>query len=203
MYFINGYRFQTESHSASRKTSNSGVCITTGDMEYYGVITDIFEVEYPMFPVKKCTIFKCRWFDPTPGVGINVNENYNIVEVNTRKSWNTSEPYILAQQASQVAYISYPGAVGQRADWVVAITIRPRGWMSSKNQVVDHDALQEDVDEPVLVEPSSIAEMETVRSVIEETISDDEDPEAIIDPVMDSSSDEHDDSSDSDYGSTL
>ena len=47
-YFINDVKFRTKNSEATRKTQNSGVCVVTdGGATYYGVLTDIIELNYP------------------------------------------------------------------------------------------------------------------------------------------------------------
>jgi hypothetical protein len=63
-YDVNGYRFHTSRHELtqpSRKTTNSQVFTPgTNGVEYYGIIEEIYELEYegwiPLTPV----IFKCH-----------------------------------------------------------------------------------------------------------------------------------------------
>jgi hypothetical protein len=65
---INGYHFRTTNYDQSRsnrKTTCSGV-FTPGldDVDYFGRIKEIYELNFygskPLTPV----IFKCHWFDP-------------------------------------------------------------------------------------------------------------------------------------------
>jgi hypothetical protein len=67
-YDVNGYCFRTTSYDQSRpnrKTTCSGV-FTLGldEVDYYGRIEEIYELNFhgskPLTPV----IFKCYWFDP-------------------------------------------------------------------------------------------------------------------------------------------
>jgi hypothetical protein len=67
-YDINGYRFRTTNNDKSRpnrKTTCSGV-FTPGldDVNYFGRIEEIYELNFygskPLTPM----IFKCHWFDP-------------------------------------------------------------------------------------------------------------------------------------------
>ena len=107
VYFINGFKYHTQSHGNNRATTNSGVCIKGELMDYYGKITEILEIEYPALPIKHCVLFKCEWFDPTPNVGIKVNCSYNLVEINQRRRLANFEPFVLAMQANQVYYLPF------------------------------------------------------------------------------------------------
>ena len=118
MYFVNGYRFQTEARSSGKATYNSGVSIIVGDTEYFGRVINIYEVGYPKAPTKRCVVFRCEWFDPTPDVGTRVHENYNLVDINATRRLETVDPFILTAQEIQVTYVAYPGATGSRADWL-------------------------------------------------------------------------------------
>ena len=49
MYFVNGYKFHTESHGSMRSTSNSGVCIkgtnySETESDYYGRLIEILQL---------------------------------------------------------------------------------------------------------------------------------------------------------------
>ena len=59
MYFVNGYKFHTESHGSIESTSNSGVCIkgtnsSDNEIHYYGRLIEVLRLEYPGLPIK-CT----------------------------------------------------------------------------------------------------------------------------------------------------
>nr|GMD93379.1 transposon, En/Spm-like, Transposase-associated domain protein [Ipomoea batatas] len=70
VYFVNGYRFHTESHGENRSTMNSGICISSTCGDYYGKLIEILEIEYTALPIKRTVLFKCEWFDPTPNVRV-------------------------------------------------------------------------------------------------------------------------------------
>ncbi|KAM3216937.1 hypothetical protein P3L10_026380 [Capsicum annuum] len=53
VYFVNGYKFHTSSWGEGKSTYNSGVCVTGVGQdgitsEYYGVLKEIIEFEWPM-----------------------------------------------------------------------------------------------------------------------------------------------------------
>lgn len=85
IYIINGYRFHTRSWGQGMKSYNSGVCVHAYDGgledDFYGILTDIIELEYYGHPHKMLVVFKCEWFDNTPDGGTNVDNKYGIVEV--------------------------------------------------------------------------------------------------------------------------
>ncbi|KAL0546338.1 hypothetical protein IC582_016245 [Cucumis melo] len=74
-YAINGYRYHTESYDKKRSVQNSGVSLVAktmqvssskdknpiiGDMSFYGVIKDIWELNYNTFNV---AVFRCDWVE--------------------------------------------------------------------------------------------------------------------------------------------
>ncbi|KAH0757703.1 hypothetical protein KY290_021196 [Solanum tuberosum] len=71
-YNVNGFKFHTKSCSSSRSSNNNNICIkvtnyNADDYDYYGVLTDILELEYKgSTTIKRTILFKCEWFDPTP-----------------------------------------------------------------------------------------------------------------------------------------
>lgn len=113
MYIINGYKFHTDSWSQGKSTRNSGVC-TRGSVygqpedDYYGILQEVIQLEYPGLPIKQVVLFNCTWFDPTPRRGTRIHDQYGIVEVRANRRYNRYDPFILASQAHQVYYASYP-----------------------------------------------------------------------------------------------
>lgn len=160
MYFCNGYRFHTGAHSSDRLSDNSGVCISGGDLEYYGKISEILELEYPGLPMKHCVVLKCEWFDPTPGIGTKVHDRYGIVEINKRKRLNVYEPFILGAQATQVSYIRFPSLRRDKEDWLAVWKVKPRGWLESKKDDLEEempsDAFQANNVEDISIETDGI-----------------------------------------------
>ena len=133
MYFVNGYRFHTEKHGSKRATYNSGVFTTAEYGDYYGILEEIIEIEYPALPLKRCVLFKCKWFDPTMNRGTRVHEKYKSVEVLRKGRFNRFEPFILASQANQVAYVDYPSTQRSASDWIAVCKVQPRGWVNVDN----------------------------------------------------------------------
>jgi hypothetical protein len=108
-YDVNGYRFRTTNYDQSqpnRKTTCSRV-FTPGldDVDYFGQIEEIYELNFygskPLTPV----IFKCHWFDPQ--VTRQTHSNLGIVEIRQDSTLLGDDVYIVAQQATQVYYLSY------------------------------------------------------------------------------------------------
>lgn len=56
---------------------------TDGQLEYdfYGMLSEIIQLEYTDISLMKLVLFKCDWFDNTPYIGTRVHKKYEIVEV--------------------------------------------------------------------------------------------------------------------------
>ncbi|KAF7814854.1 uncharacterized protein G2W53_028823 [Senna tora] len=123
-FMVNGYRFHTKDRALRRKTQNSGVLVKGDvsdiDKEYYGVLEDVYELNYVWN--RKVYLFKCHWWDVAHFERGYKVDKYGFVSVNTKRSLNTNEPFVLASQAKQVFYlddISDPG-------WLVVVKTNPR-----------------------------------------------------------------------------
>ena len=118
-FFVNGYKFHTVGCGAIKMSTNSGVC-TKGQNyshktnDWYGQLRKVVEVEYLNWPIKRTILFMCDWFDPTPNMGIRVHKQYKY------------EPFVLAMQATQVYFYSYPSLQKDKVDWWVVSKIKPR-----------------------------------------------------------------------------
>lgn len=110
---------------------NSGVCIkgsshSANDIYYYDRLTEILQLEYPALPIKRTMLFKCSWFDLTPKHGTRVHAQYNLVDVNKRRTFNKYEPFIMAVQATQVYLETYPTLKGTTDEWLAVCNIKAR-----------------------------------------------------------------------------
>ena len=116
-YVINGYRFNTKSLDDVRSMQNSGISIianttqfssakdqkpVSSDITYYGVIQEIWELDYHTFRI---AVFKCDWVEYNNGLRID-EDGFTLVDLQ-RKGYK-SDPFILASQAKQVFYIQDP-----------------------------------------------------------------------------------------------
>lgn len=138
MYFTRGYTFHTYEYGSRRATMNYGVCVK-GETDFYGILKEIIEVEFPGVVKLKCVLFKCDWFDPTVNRGVRYSK-FGVVDINASRRYNKFEPYILASQADQVCFVPYPKIRQSGISWLAAIKVTPRG------RVVNDDPppLQED-----------------------------------------------------------
>ena len=151
-FYVNGLKFHVTLRDSRRLTYNSGVCVK-GSMDnnntqydYYGRLEEIIEVEYPALPIKRCVLFKCSWYDPTPRIGTRIHPNYNLVEVNANKRFNKFEPFIFAIQAGQVFYLEYPTKRRRASEWLSVCRLKSRSTIEMPNTITaqNHDAFQND-----------------------------------------------------------
>nr|CAD1838579.1 unnamed protein product [Ananas comosus var. bracteatus] len=120
-YLINGYRFRIEDIDKGLRTQNSGVVVVgdtgseTERRDYYGVLTEIIELQY--LGGRRVVLFRCNWWDIyNKEKGVKIDE-YGHISVNCQRLLKTNEPFVLANQASQVFYasdnVNKGGKVGQ------------------------------------------------------------------------------------------
>ncbi|KAL0428615.1 UNVERIFIED_CONTAM: hypothetical protein Slati_3036300 [Sesamum latifolium] len=128
-YFVNGYNFHTEEHNIGKSTMNCGVCVksssyTDTDIDFYGMLEEVIQLDYPIIDGLQVVLFKCKWVDPTRG--IKVHPRYYLIDVNFKRLYQKDEPFILAQQAVQVYYTDYPSMRRDRVDRMVVCKIKAR-----------------------------------------------------------------------------
>lgn len=130
-YIFNGVRYHTKSREARRTTQNSGIMLKamtesyassrdqsplSGNVNYYGVLTDIIEICYSK--AYKFVLFKCDWADINRGVIEQDDLGFTLVNFKHLlypKKQLSDEPFILATQARQVFYVQDP----MKDDWSV------------------------------------------------------------------------------------
>jgi hypothetical protein len=135
-YDVNGYRFCTTNYDKSWpnwKTTCSGV-FTPGldDVDYFGQIEEIYELNFygskPLTPV----IFKWYWFDPQ--VTRRTHSNLGIVEIRQDSTLPGDNVYIVAQQATQVNYLPYACQTKEHLKgWDVVYKVSPHGRLPVPN----------------------------------------------------------------------
>ncbi|WMV14309.1 hypothetical protein MTR67_007694 [Solanum verrucosum] len=107
-YIINGYRFHVQDYDKGLRTQNCGI-VVAGEtdeegkiIDYYGDLTDILELQF--IGGRRLVLFRCMWFDVYDNErGVKMDE-YDFVSVNPQRFLKTDEPFVLANQASQVFY---------------------------------------------------------------------------------------------------
>ncbi|WMV07966.1 hypothetical protein MTR67_001351 [Solanum verrucosum] len=109
-YIVNGYKFHIEDHDQMLRTQNCGVVVVgendkdSENVDYYGILTDVIELQF--ISNRRVILFRCNWFDVYDKIkGIKTDE-YDFVSVNPSRFLKTNEPFVLANQASQVFYAS-------------------------------------------------------------------------------------------------
>jgi hypothetical protein len=160
-YIINGFRFHTKEHAEGRKTENYGVCVKGGEhgnngVEYYGILKEVIELQYPGHPLMSVVLFKCDWFDPTPNRGCRVHPQYQLVDVNSKRRYPNFDPFVLAQQAQQVYFAVYPGTKRPKSDWMAVCKTKARHVIDAP--IVDL-AYQEEVDDSTALSISLVVDL--------------------------------------------
>ena len=148
-YYVNGYKFQTEERCRNSRATNNGLCIkgsshSSTELEYYGRLEEVLELEYPALPIKRTVLFRCSWFDPTINRGMQLHPQYKLVDVKKGRVFNKYEPFIFAEQASQVYFISYPSLRRDSTDWLAVCKIKARSVVEVA-EVADMNVLPSDV----------------------------------------------------------
>ncbi|KAK9148371.1 hypothetical protein Scep_007128 [Stephania cephalantha] len=120
-YLVNGYKFHSATYDVNRSTQSSGVLVKGSNYadvshNYYGVLQEVVEIEYT--GLKRVVLFKCEWYDPTPNHGVRTHPTLQLVEVHRSRRYNNYEPFVLAMQATQVYYLSYPSMRNDRQEWL-------------------------------------------------------------------------------------
>ena len=138
-FTINGYRFLTKSREMMKRTQNHGIVVSSstmsyasvrdtnpveGNLDYYGMLTDIIELDY--YNKAKVVLFRCDWADVVSGRGVKVDElGFTIVSferlIHTGEQL-THEPFVLSSQVKQVFYSQDP----KDERWHVVIHNAPR-----------------------------------------------------------------------------
>jgi len=116
-YYINNHCFYSKMEDDKSRVQNSGVTLQaesvhfasskdknpiTASMSYFGIIHEIWEVDYVTFRVP---VFKCKWVDSNSGVS---TDDFGFTLVDLNKMSDTNEPFIMASQARQIFYVIDP-----------------------------------------------------------------------------------------------
>ncbi|KAL4037167.1 hypothetical protein IC575_000754 [Cucumis melo] len=116
-YMVNGCSYHTKSRGDNRTVQNSGIMLVAttmqvssakdknpviGDMSFYGIIEDIWEVSYNTF---NTVLFKCKWVENKNGVRI---DDLHFTLVDLSRIGHSSDSFIIATHGQQVFYVSDP-----------------------------------------------------------------------------------------------
>ncbi|KAK5811971.1 hypothetical protein PVK06_027364 [Gossypium arboreum] len=138
-FIMNGFRFHTKYRERLRRTQNCGVVVNSlitsyasardtnpvgGNVEYYGLLTDIIELDY--YGKWKVVLFRCDWADANTARGIK-KDQFGFTMVNFSRLIYTGEhlidePYVFSSQVKQVFYSKDPIDEG----WYVVLRNTPR-----------------------------------------------------------------------------
>ncbi|XP_074374341.1 uncharacterized protein LOC141714739 [Apium graveolens] len=116
-YDISGYTFYIHCQDNKSTVQNSGVSVEASSTEfirgsssesrdlknsYYGVIEEIWELDYKDF---KVALFRCKWFDIRRGVRV---DDLGFTLVDFSRFGHEDDPFIFVTQVKQVLYIRDP-----------------------------------------------------------------------------------------------
>ncbi|XP_073152024.1 uncharacterized protein [Henckelia pumila] len=116
-YMINGVTYATKERDDIRVSQNSGVSLVAktmqvasakdknpvvSDMVFYGVIEEIWELDYHQFQI---IMFKCNWVENNNGIKI---DDLGFTLVNLNRVGFKSDFFILGSQAKKVFYVEDP-----------------------------------------------------------------------------------------------
>jgi hypothetical protein len=129
VYDVNGYRFRMRRYEESRpgqKTTCTGIRTPGNDgLDYYGIVEEIYELEFLGPKALKPVVFKCHWFYP------NVTrraDDIGQVEIRQDSVYSGDDVYIVAQQATQVYYLPWACQKDERLKgWYLVPFVSPRG----------------------------------------------------------------------------
>lgn len=132
-YHVIGVDFSTKDQDNKRTVQNSGVHLVadamqvasakdnnpkTRDMDFYGVIREIWEVDYYKFRVP---LFKCDWVESSKGIKVD-ELGFTLVKLN--RLGHSNDPFVLATHVKQVFYIEDP----LDTDWSVVVRCLDRDY---------------------------------------------------------------------------
>jgi hypothetical protein len=150
-YDINGYQFRKVKLEASHPpvaTTNSEL-VTSGEdatghvIDYYDILQNIVEYTFGGAKELKVVFFQCDWFDP---INVTRVDDFSMVEVKYESCYSGSN-LLLAHQAQQVYYLSYPHSIFK--SWWVVYKVRPKLHTCRYDEYVegheDDDIYQEEI----------------------------------------------------------
>ncbi|KAG8478767.1 hypothetical protein CXB51_028628 [Gossypium anomalum] len=149
-FLINGYRFHTKYRERMRRTQNCEIVVNSsitsyasardsnpveGNVEYYGLLTDIIELDY--YGRWKVILFRCDWADVNTAREIK-KDQFGFTMVNFSRFIHTGqqlmdEPYVFSYQVKQVFYSKDPTDEG----WYVVLRNTPRDLFDMGNESRD------------------------------------------------------------------
>ncbi|KAL0556179.1 hypothetical protein IC582_004689 [Cucumis melo] len=137
-YAINGCHYHTKSYDKNKTVQNSGVSLVAKtmqvcsskdknpiirEMSFYGVIEEIWELNYNSF---KVTIFKCDWVENSGGIK---TDELEFVLVDLSKVGHKNDSFLFATQAKQVFFVEDPSD----SRWSIVLTPPQRDFADQYN----------------------------------------------------------------------
>ncbi|PKA53528.1 hypothetical protein AXF42_Ash009024 [Apostasia shenzhenica] len=127
---------------------NNGVCVkgscyNDDEIDYYGMFTEIIVLEY-FGKGNKVILFQCDWYDTVKGTRVDPNYGFESVNHRSRLKSNSYEPFILAQQATQVYYTTYPSTKKEAQNWWAVCKTKSTKIVELNYCQYTYDVLQED-----------------------------------------------------------
>ena len=132
---MNGNQFKVASANRHVRTQNSGVSLASevssfaiivnrnpwyGDVDYYGVVIDIIELDY--HNGRKVILFEYDWFDVKSKRFRTKKDEFEFTLVNCEHRLPHVDSFILGSQATKVFYVQDP----IDTDWLIATKTKPR-----------------------------------------------------------------------------
>ncbi|WMV09569.1 hypothetical protein MTR67_002954 [Solanum verrucosum] len=135
-------RFHVEDYDKKLRTQNCDVVVLgendkdSENLDYYGVLTDVIELQFVMD--RRVVLFRCNWFDMYDEIKGVKKDEYDFVSVNPGRFLKINEPFVLANQASQVFYANDNSNKG----WLVVMKTQPRDSFETIEQMNDDDVVE-------------------------------------------------------------
>lgn len=120
---------------------NSGICVKAScydgcERDYYGILKEVIQLQY--LGENTVVLFNGHWFDNMNG--LKVDPQHGLIDVKHNSKLVTKETFVLAQQAVQVYYTSYPSKKKERIDWWAVCKTKARGLVyAPENEVENED----------------------------------------------------------------
>lgn len=116
-YLVDGVRYYTKNRDDARVVQNSGVSLVAktiqvasakdlnpveGDMTFYGIIEEIWELDYHAF---KAPLFLCTWAANDRGIKV---DELGFTLVDFSRQGHKKDKYVSVDQVQQVSYVEDP-----------------------------------------------------------------------------------------------
>ncbi|XP_038973921.1 uncharacterized protein LOC113461576 [Phoenix dactylifera] len=136
-FIINGFKFHTQEREKFRKTQNSGVMVEADGKNYYGALTDIYELDY--YGKFKVVLFRCNWVDINSPRGLRQDIN-GFTLVNFSRLIHTGvllkdDPFVFSSQARQVFFVQD----SKDKNWSLVIKTKPRDLYDMGKRLEEED----------------------------------------------------------------